>query len=115
MPPEVFQLFGGSAYGEFESIKIFHVFLLVHYRVAKSPSEAFCSTESEKRRFRFPLQSMTCAGGHRFGRPVRGALMTCTGGHRFERPARGALMAFTKVIHFGSFTKTVNIITKMEI
>jgi len=31
----------------------------VYDRVAKSPSGTFCSTESEKRRFRFPHRSMT--------------------------------------------------------
>ena len=33
-------------------------------RVAKSPFAAFCSSESEKRGFRFPYKSMTYSAGH---------------------------------------------------
>ncbi len=32
--------------------------------VAKSPFMAFCSTESEKRRFHFPHKSTTCVAHH---------------------------------------------------
>jgi len=47
---------------------------------------AFCSTESEKRGFHFPHESMTHIAGHGFGRPTRGTLTT-----------------FYKVINFSSY------------
>ncbi len=36
---------------------------------------AFCSSESEKRRFHFPHESMSCFASHRFGHPCSGAMV----------------------------------------
>jgi len=56
-----------------------------YMRVAKSPSGPFCSTENEKRRFRFPHRTTICYTNHCSGHPPWGAWITRKGRKKSKR------------------------------